>query len=196
MMRARPPCQQGLDLPLVAAWVFAISSWLTGPAMGSDAIRFDRDVMAVLSKAGCNAGSCHAKAEGQNGFKLSVFAYDPKSDYEQIVRASRGRRVFPAAPEESLLLKKPTMAVNHGGGRRLETSSEQYRDLLEWIKQGLPFVPNDPLLREIGFIRVNDIKGAPYSRFGSSALLDGSIRDGSFGRRRSAKIAQMDEQGS
>src|SRR5947207_12060558 len=52
-------------------------------------VSFVRDVLPALSKAGCNAGSCHAKAEGQNGFKLSVFSYDPKSDYRQIVKGDR-----------------------------------------------------------------------------------------------------------
>jgi len=72
-----------------------------------------RDVLPALSRAGCNAGSCHAKPEGQNGFKLSVFCYDPRSDYAEIVRKARGRRVFPAAPDESLLLQKPLTAVPH-----------------------------------------------------------------------------------
>src|SRR5207237_7991604 len=56
-------------------------------------VSFVRDVLPALSKAGCNAGACHAKAEGQNGFKLSVFSYDPRSDYAHIVKDARGRRV-------------------------------------------------------------------------------------------------------
>src|SRR5437762_5837960 len=87
---------------------------------GRPTLSFLNDVLPIIGKAGCNAGSCHAKAEGQNGFKLSVFAYDPKSDYRQITRADRGRRVFPAFPEESLILKKPTLALEHEGGQRFE----------------------------------------------------------------------------
>ena len=72
---------------------------------------FLRDVLPILSKAGCNAGACHAKPDGQNGFQLTVFSYDPKADYHSVVKDARGRRVFPAAPEESLLLLKATEAV-------------------------------------------------------------------------------------
>jgi WD40 repeat protein len=111
---------------------------------------FVRDVLPALSKAGCMAGSCHAKAEGQNGFKLSVFNYDPRGDYAEIVKEARGRRVFPAAPEESLLLLKPTAAVEHGGGERFEHGSETYRLLAAWIRGGMVFQhTNEPVLVRI-----------------------------------------------
>src|SRR5207248_5447218 len=90
-------------------------------------VSFVRDVLPQLSRAGCNAGACHAKAEGQNGFKLSVFSYDPKSDYEAIVKAARGRRVFPSAPDQSLIVLKPTTALDHEGGRRFERGSELHQ---------------------------------------------------------------------
>ncbi len=111
---------------------------------------FINDVLPVLSKAGCNAGACHAKPDGQNGFKLSVFAYDPKSDYGKIVKDDRGRRIFPAAPEESLLLKKPTLAVEHQGGQRFERGSEPYQTILKWIELGMPYShTNDATLVDI-----------------------------------------------
>lgn len=103
------------------------------------ALSFVKDVLPVLSHAGCNAGSCHAKPAGQNGFKLSVFAYDPRSDYRGIVKDSHGRRIFPAAAGESLLLLKPTMAVEHGGGLRFKKDSPAYKLLVEWIEQGMPY---------------------------------------------------------
>src|SRR5258708_1755142 len=87
--------------------------WWGGVAC-AQAISFPNDVMPLLTHAGCNAGACHAKPAGQAGFKLSVFGYDPRSDYLAIVKDARGRRVFLAAPEESLVLRKPTMAVEHG----------------------------------------------------------------------------------
>ncbi|MGV3771649.1 MAG: DUF1549 and DUF1553 domain-containing protein [Verrucomicrobiales bacterium] len=122
----------------------------TTNSIGQKPLSFVRDVLPVLSKAGCNAGKCHAKPEGQNGFKLSVFAYDPASDYEQIVRAARGRRVFPGAPEASLLLLKPTMAVNHGGGKKLEVDSPFYKLLVEWINQGMPYtLPGEASLTKV-----------------------------------------------
>ncbi|MEZ5952307.1 MAG: hypothetical protein R3C12_24575 [Planctomycetaceae bacterium] len=70
-------------------------------------ISFRNDITPILTKAGCNAGSCHAKAGGgQNGFQLSVLGYEPREDYESIVLEGRGRRLFPAAAEQSLLLTK------------------------------------------------------------------------------------------
>jgi hypothetical protein len=68
----------------------------------SPTVSFVRDVLPALGRAGCNAGACHAKPEGQNGFKLSVFSYDPKSDYNEIVKKERGRRVFPTGRKPGL----------------------------------------------------------------------------------------------
>jgi Protein of unknown function (DUF1553)/Protein of unknown function (DUF1549) len=111
---------------------------------------FVRDVMPLLAKAGCAAGSCHAKADGQNGFKLSVFNYDLKSDFAEIVKEGRGRRVFPAAPEESLLLLKSTLAIEHGGGQRIEPGSPTHETLLRWIRGGMIYQhTNEP-----GLVRV------------------------------------------
>lgn len=101
-------------------------------------VSFVHDVMPHLQKAGCAAGNCHAKPEGQNNFKLSVFGYDPANDYHEIVRDDRGRRVFMAAPEESLLLKKATGAVPHEGGAILKKGSLPYEILVRWLKQGAP----------------------------------------------------------
>src|SRR4051794_8140259 len=78
------------------------------------AVAFATDVRPLLTKLGCNGGGCHGKATGQNGFKLSLLGYEPAEDYEAIVREARGRRLFPAAPERSLLLLKATGAVPHG----------------------------------------------------------------------------------
>ncbi len=111
---------------------------------------FVHDVLPLMAKAGCSAGSCHAKGDGQNGFKLSVFSFDPKSDYAEITREARGRRIFPAAPEESLLLLKPTMSIDHGGGQRIEPGSETYNTMLEWIRGGMVYQhPNEPVLARI-----------------------------------------------
>src|SRR5205823_3594407 len=88
-------------------------------ALDHSPVHFGNDVVPILSKLGCNSGGCHGKASGQNGFKLSVFGFDPEADYNAIVKEARGRRVFPAAAEHSLILLKPTGKVAHGGGRRL-----------------------------------------------------------------------------
>jgi hypothetical protein len=101
-------------------------------------VHFANDVVPLFSKLGCNSGGCHGKASGQNGFKLSVFGFDPAADYAALVKEGRGRRVFPAAPEHSLLLMKPSAQVPHGGGRRIETGSPDYELLREWVRQGTP----------------------------------------------------------
>ena len=101
-------------------------------------ISFRSQVVPLLSKLGCNSGGCHGKASGQNGFKLSLFGFDADFDYDAIVKEGRGRRVFPAAPEQSLLLLKAAGAVPHGGGKRLQAGLAEYQLLRRWIEQGMP----------------------------------------------------------
>jgi hypothetical protein len=120
------------------------------PAPAAERISFINEIMPLLAKAGCSAGGCHAKPEGQNNFKLSVFGYDPQLDFNEIVHDAHGRRLFFAAPEESLLLLKATGSVPHEGGSRFDKDSEVYRKILAWISQGAPFDPPDaPRLKEI-----------------------------------------------
>lgn len=102
------------------------------------ALHFGRDIISLLTKAGCNSGGCHGKQSGQNGFKLSVFGHDIKADYQALVHEGRGRRLFPAAPRDSLLLTKAVNRVPHGGGQRLEEDSAEYRRLTRWIEAGMP----------------------------------------------------------
>jgi hypothetical protein len=103
----------------------------------------ERDVEPVLTRFGCNAGACHGKQRGQNGFQLSLLGFDPTSDFEALTREARGRRIFPAAPEHSLLLLKATAAVPHGGGKRFEPGSPPYALLRAWIAAGTPRDPPD-----------------------------------------------------
>lgn len=99
---------------------------------------FENDIVPILSRFGCNTSGCHGKAEGQNGFKLSVFGSDPEADYDAVVKENFGRRVFPAVPENSLLLLKATGQVPHGGGSRLTAEHPQYVRLYNWIAAGMP----------------------------------------------------------
>ncbi len=101
-----------------------------------DDVSFELDVVPILSKAGCNGGGCHGALAGKGGFRLSLFGYDPASDHLAITRDARGRRVDLAEPGASLLLTKPTTAVPHKGGRRLEVGSDDYRLLAAWLEQG------------------------------------------------------------
>ena len=119
---------------LLAAPIFAADPESPRP------VSFVNDVVPVLTKAGCNAGACHAKAGmGQNGFQLSLLGFEPQEDFEHLVKESRGRRVFAASPEQSLLLLKASGRLPHGGGVRLEQGSEGYVLLRSWISQGATF---------------------------------------------------------
>ena len=103
-------------------------------------VSFVNDVMPLLTKAGCNSGACHAKAgNGQNGFELSLLGFEPTEDYEHLTREGRARRLFPAAPDRSLLLQKAAAIVPHGGGVRLKVDSDGYAVLRRWVQQGTPY---------------------------------------------------------
>ena len=99
-------------------------------------VDFDLHVRPVLTKLHCNMGGCHSAQFGQAGFKLTVFGYDKKADYDNIIRNQAGRRVNFMEPEKSLFLLKPTMQIPHGGGKRLEANSSEYKILTEWIRSG------------------------------------------------------------
>ena len=99
-------------------------------------LRFVTDVMPVFMKAGCNTGGCHGAARGKDGFRLSLFGYDPDGDYFRLTRELPGRRINLAVPEESLLLEKGLNRVPHTGGQRFTPETELYRTLLEWVRLG------------------------------------------------------------
>jgi hypothetical protein len=127
-------------------------------------INFTNEIVPIFSKLGCNAGACHGKASGQNGFKLSLLGFEPTVDYQALTREARGRRVFPAAPEMSLLLLKPTASLSHGGGKRLDPASRDYQLLLRWIKAGTPLGnTTDPRVTAI-FVAPDHRLIAPRSR--------------------------------
>ena len=113
-------------------------------------VNFPNQVVPIFTKLGCNAGGCHGKSGGQNGFRLSLLGFEPPEDYEHLVKEARGRRIFPAAPERSLLLEKATGLIPHGGGKRMEVGSDDYRLLVRWISQGMPYGnANDPTVARI-----------------------------------------------
>src|SRR5688572_24081427 len=118
-----------LALLLAAPWMVCAQE--AGP-------HFVRDVVPALTKAGCNAGACHGSFQGRGGFRLSLLGFDPAADYETIAIDSRGRRVLPSSPENSLLLRKATGAVPHGGGVRLTAGQPAYKILHDYIAAGLP----------------------------------------------------------
>ena len=143
-------------------------------------INFPNQVVPVFSKLGCNSGGCHGKASGQNGFKLSLFGFEPEVDYKALVMEARGRRVFPASPEQSLVLLKATGAIAHGGGKKMEPGSDEYRIVRRWIAAGMPFGnETDPVVTKISVFpdhrimtRQNRQQFAVYAHYS-----DGSVED-------------------
>lgn len=110
-----------------------VSGFVTEPV-----VSFLDEVRPILTKSGCALGACHAAQYGQGGFKLSVFGFDPPADRLAMVRDAQGRRINLLDPQQSLLLRKPTMQTPHGGGRRLEPGSRDYLTLEAWIRGGCP----------------------------------------------------------
>src|SRR6478672_11226007 len=131
---------------LIAAAGAAVAAADATPVQ-SPWISFELDVQPILTARGCNQGACHGKSRGQNGFQLSLLGFDPDFDYAALTQQARGRRVFPAAPERSLMLQKATAALPHGGGVRLEPGSADYQAVLRWIAAGAPRkLENEPKL--------------------------------------------------
>ncbi len=100
-------------------------------------VSFVRDVMPAISRVGCNAGTCHGSAKGKKGFKLSLRGYDAEYDYAQLIDDLAGRRFNRSAPEQSLMLLKPSTGVPHEGGFVLPVDSPQYALMRDWIAQGV-----------------------------------------------------------
>jgi hypothetical protein len=141
---------------------------------------FEADVLPVLTRAGCNAGACHGKARGQNGFQLSLLGFDPDFDHAAIASEARGRRVFPAAPGRSLLLLKGSAQVPHGGGRRLEPSGPGFAIVQRWIEGGMPRDPaGSPRLIRIGVEPAERImaSGAEQPLVVTAIYSDGTAKD-------------------
>jgi Protein of unknown function (DUF1553)/Protein of unknown function (DUF1549) len=142
-----------LGRPVLAGWALAMMVLFDAPvcradppvseapvatvvSSGSPAVSFRNGVVPLLTKLGCNQGACHGGQHGKGGFKLSLLGFEPDVDFTAIAKSAEGRRITPFAPEESLLLLKPTLAVAHGGGKKMEIDSPAYRLLTLWLEQG------------------------------------------------------------
>src|SRR5947209_8337697 len=101
--------------------------------VGVRKVDFERHLMGLFGRMGCNSGSCHGSFQGKGGFRLSLFGYDPEKDYQAVTREVLGRRLDRVDPDRSLLLLKATGKVSHGGGRRFAADSWQYRLFRQWI---------------------------------------------------------------
>jgi len=122
---------------------------MSSTARAAEPLSFARDVAPALTKAGCNMGACHGSFQGRGGMSLSLLGFNPAADYDVLFKHSRGRRIVPAAADQSLLLLKATGKVPHGGGRRLAEDSEGYRLLRDYISQGMPLAKAEPTVTSI-----------------------------------------------
>jgi hypothetical protein len=144
-------------------------------------VSFQYGTLVALSKQGCNSGACHGSPSGKGGFRMSLRAYDSALDQITLIRESYNRRTNVSEPAKSLLLKKPTMQVAHGGGRRLRTSDPAYKTLHDWIGEGLKIDPPDaPKVTKIEVYPQQRILKRPAHTQQLVVLghfTDGSIRD-------------------
>jgi hypothetical protein len=105
-------------------------------AGAAEPVSFARDVVPVLTRAGCNSGACHGTPSGKNGFRLSLRGYDPILDIHTLTKEMGGRRIDRVTPSRSLILEKATGRIAHEGGQRLTINTPQYQLLHDWIAQG------------------------------------------------------------
>ena len=109
------------------------------------AVSFRNEVLPVLTRQGCNAGTCHGSPSGKGGFALSLFAFDAKADYTALTKDFLSRRIDPIDPHLSLLLRKPSTDLSHKGGLKLPRDSREYKIIRDWIAAGTPMdAPNTP----------------------------------------------------
>jgi hypothetical protein len=143
-------------------------------------INFPNQISPILTKLSCNSGGCHGKISGQNGFRLSLLGFEPEFDYMTLLKESRGRRIFPASPDQSLLLTKGAGIVPHGGGKKMDANSEEYKLLRRWIASGTPYgEESDPKLLKVTVFpehRVIDRQGRQQLAV-LAHYTDGSIED-------------------
>ncbi len=139
-------------------------------------LSFVKDVVPIFTMGGCAGSSCHGSIRGQNGFKLSLFGYEPDLDYEAIQS-----RIDLKNPEQSLLLQKPTFQVAHGGGVRFPVDSLNYRTILEWIRSGAEYDSGDaPRIESLTVYpeeRILSGAGATQQLVATATYTDGTSRD-------------------
>lgn len=128
-------------------------------------VNFPNQIVPVFTKYGCNGGGCHGKSGGQNGFRLSLLGFEPQEDFEYLVLEGRGRRLFPSAPDRSLLLLKAIAKLPHGGGHRITEDSPAYRLMRRWIEQGMPYGnDDDPVVTHIEVLPKERLMGRDGSQ--------------------------------
>ncbi|MBN9120715.1 MAG: DUF1553 domain-containing protein [Planctomycetes bacterium] len=164
-------------------------------------LNFTNQIVPIFTKLGCNSGGCHGKLAGQNGFRLSLLGFEPDLDYMTLVKEGRGRRLFPANPDASLFLMKAIGRAPHGGGKKMDPESDEYKLVRRWIAAGMPWgEEKDPKVTKISVFpehrvlpRQSKQQFAVYAHY-----TDGTVED--ITRRaqyesNDTEIATVDERG-
>jgi hypothetical protein len=159
---------------LIALVVFAC---ISNPISAADAVEFRRDVIAALSRAGCNSGACHGSPQGKNGFRLSLRGGDPDLDYQTLAKENGGRRLNLASPEESLFLLKGSGRVAHQGGALVGRGSAAYKTLLRWVAEGARDVKPSPLVKLVLIPAVSRLNKPEQQITATAHFADGTQRD-------------------
>jgi Protein of unknown function (DUF1549)/Protein of unknown function (DUF1553)/Bacterial Ig-like domain (group 2) len=168
---------------LVAAFALSVPASAAVPLPNGgrvEKVDFERHVMGLFGRAGCNSGSCHGSFQGRGGFRLSLFGYDPDKDYLALTREALGRRVNSADPDNSLLLLKAIGAVDHGGGRRFSRDSWQYQVFREWIAAGVPWSKGSGAVKSVAVTPPEQALGRPGATSQlvvKATFADGSVED-------------------
>ncbi|MBV9122918.1 MAG: Ig-like domain-containing protein, partial [Planctomycetes bacterium] len=164
-------------------------------------VSFVRDVMPVMSKLGCNAGTCHGAAKGKNGFKLSLRGYDPLFDHQALTDDLDGRRFDRASPVHSLMLLKPSGGAPHTGGVLMHPGEPNYELLRAWIAEGVKLDLSSPRVARIEIFPKNPVLPLPGMKQQMAILAtytDGSVRDvtaEAFIESSNTEVATADKQG-
>ncbi|HUE69765.1 MAG TPA: DUF1549 domain-containing protein [Pirellulaceae bacterium] len=144
-------------------------------------ISFQLDLMPIFMRSGCNTGSCHGAARGKDGFRISLFGFDPQGDFFRITREIGARRINLASPKDSLMIEKSIGAVPHTGGKRFGTETEYYATMMKWLEAG---APNDaaptPKVVAVDLYPPNAVlegEGATQQFIARARYADGTDRD-------------------
>ncbi|MBM3981178.1 MAG: DUF1553 domain-containing protein [Planctomycetes bacterium] len=164
-------------------------------------LNFTNQVVPIFTKLGCNSGGCHGKLAGQNGFRLSLLGFEPDLDFMTLVKEGRGRRLFPANPDASLFLMKATGRAPHGGGKKMDPESDEYKLVRRWIASGMPWGDEkDPFVTKITVFpehrvlpRQSKQQFAVYAHYSDGAVEDITRR--AQYESNDTEIATVDERG-
>lgn len=141
----------------VLGFANSLISFASEPTVGK--VQFEKQISSMLTKQGCNSGTCHGSLHGKGGFRLSLKGQDLELDYRSIVEDLAGRRIDLVEPSQSLILTKPTGGIPHQGGVRFDSDSIAFRDFLDWIRQGAhgPKRSSDSAVNQIDRIELKQL---------------------------------------